>query len=213
MTALSGKELADGLKGLAAETGTTLYMVLLAAYHVLMSKYSGQEDIVIGTPIAGRPRAELEPVIGMFVNTLALRNRSEGGQTFKQFLASVKDTTLSAFEHQDYPFEYYGRQLKMARDLSRNPLFDTMFSMQNIICPGGHKWKACQFTPYETESRIAKFDLSMEAAEEEESNSVQFGIQHEVIYSGDDGKISRPLFADAPQICHEPRCVAELKSM
>ncbi|MFD0696559.1 amino acid adenylation domain-containing protein [Paenibacillus sp. GCM10027628] len=166
-TALSGQALADGLKRLAAETGTTLYMVLLAAYHVLLSKYSGQEDIVIGTPIAGRPRAELDPVIGMFVNTLALRNRSAGVQTFKQFLASVKDTTLSAFEHQDYPFEAIVEKLRIARDLSRNPLFDTMFSMQNISI-GAAQMEELQFTPYETENRIAKFDLSMEATEEEE---------------------------------------------
>ncbi|NOU89221.1 amino acid adenylation domain-containing protein [Paenibacillus sp. LMG 31460] len=175
LTVGSGKELADELKGLAAETGTTLYMVLLAAYYVLMSKYSGQEDIVIGTPIAGRPRAELEPVIGMFVNTLALRNRSEGGQTFKQFLARVKDTTLSAFEHQDYPFESLVDKLNMARDLSRNPLFDTMFSMQNIAVRAA-QLEGLQFTPYETESRIAKFDLSMEATEEEDQ--IRFNLEY-----------------------------------
>ncbi|MBD0378730.1 non-ribosomal peptide synthetase [Paenibacillus sedimenti] len=175
MTVGSGRELAEGLKKLAVETGATLYMVLLAAYHVLLAKYSGQEDIVIGTPIAGRPRAELEPVIGMFVNTLALRNRSEGGQTFKQFLASVKDTTLSAFEHQDYPFEAIVEKLNMARDLSRNPLFDTMFSMQNISVRAA-QLDDLQFTPYETESRIAKFDLSMEATEEE--NQIRFNLEY-----------------------------------
>ncbi|WP_367818270.1 amino acid adenylation domain-containing protein [Paenibacillus sp. SI8] len=175
LTVVSGKDLADGLKRLASETGTTLFMVLLAAYHVLLSKYSGQEDIAIGTPIAGRPRAELEPVIGMFVNTLALRNCSQGGQTFKQFLAAVKDTTLSAFEHQDYPFESLVDQLNMARDLSRNPLFDTLFSMQNISV-GSTQLEGLQFTPYETDSRIAKFDLSMEATEEEEQ--IRFHVEY-----------------------------------
>ncbi|MBJ8191553.1 hypothetical protein JDS79_32765, partial [Bacillus cereus] len=93
------------LRELAAERESTLFMVLLAAYTVLLSKYSGQEDLVVGTPVAGRTNADLEPVIGMFVNTLAIRNRPADDKTFLSYLEEVKETALGAFENQDYPFE------------------------------------------------------------------------------------------------------------
>ncbi|OMD33819.1 hypothetical protein BSK56_33865, partial [Paenibacillus borealis] len=98
-------DVAEGLKQIAAETGATLYMVLLAAYNVWLHKYTGQTDIVVGTPVSGRTHADTEPMIGMFVNTLALRNAPSGEKRFMDFLREVKERTLAAFEHQDYPFE------------------------------------------------------------------------------------------------------------
>ncbi|MBG9807845.1 peptide synthetase, partial [Bacillus subtilis] len=98
-------EVASGLHKLARENGSTLYMVLLAAYTAFLSRLSGQEDIIVGSPIAGRPHKDLEPILGMFVNTLALRTRPEGGKPFVQYLQEVRETALEAFEHQDYPFE------------------------------------------------------------------------------------------------------------
>ncbi|MEW9702892.1 amino acid adenylation domain-containing protein [Paenibacillus sp. SI8] len=152
------------LQQLAAETGTTLYMVLLAAYNVLLSKYANQADIVVGTPIAGRSHADLDAVIGMFVNTLAMRNRPESDKSFKQFLAEVKEHALAAFEHQDYPFENLVEKLELQRDLSRNPLFDTMFIMQNI---GDQtiRIKSLNFIPYEVSQTTSKFDLTLLAIE------------------------------------------------
>ncbi|MHC0621451.1 amino acid adenylation domain-containing protein [Paenibacillus sp. M.A.Huq-82] len=153
------------LQHLAATSGTTLYMVLLAAYNVLLSKYANQSDIVIGTPIAGRSHADLEHVIGMFVNTLAMRNRPEGSKSFRQFLAEVKEQALTAFEHQDYPFETLVEKLDLHRDLSRNPLFDTMFIMQNI----GNTSIGIQplkFIPHEVPHTTSKFDLTMLAIED-----------------------------------------------
>ncbi len=90
----------DGLKQLASETGTTLFMVLLAAYNVLLHKYSGQEDVIVGTPIAGRNHGDVQPLIGIFLNTLAIRSYPASEKTFLSYLNEVKETTLHAFEHQ-----------------------------------------------------------------------------------------------------------------
>jgi len=126
------KEPAAALKKLAAKEGVTMYMVFLALYNVLLAKMCSQEDIVIGTPVAGRRHADLEKIIGMFVNTLALRNYPGKGKSFKDFLNDVKERTLDAFENQDYPFEDLVDKVEANRDMSRNPLFDIMFSFREI---------------------------------------------------------------------------------
>ncbi|MGB7604680.1 MAG: condensation domain-containing protein, partial [Lutisporaceae bacterium] len=158
------EELTDKLKQIAKETGSTMYMVLLSACNILLSKYSGQEDIIIGSPIAGRPHADLENIIGMFVNTLAIRNYPEGNKTFKEFLTEVKASSLQAFENQDYQFEELIDNLNIKRDLSRNPLFDVMFTMQNM-----DSWESqiegLKFKPYEIDNKIAKFDITITAIE------------------------------------------------
>ncbi|MEW9701882.1 amino acid adenylation domain-containing protein, partial [Paenibacillus sp. SI8] len=163
----SGKELMQGLHHLTSATGTTLYMVLLAAYNVLMAKYTGQEEIIVGSPIAGRAHADVEHTIGMFVGTLAIRNYPEAGKGFLQFLAEVKETSLRSFENQDYPFEELVEKLNVRRDLSRNPLFDVLFVLQNT---GDETVRIADLavTPFNQGRNIAKFDLSLEAAEEEE---------------------------------------------
>ncbi len=158
------EELTDKLKRIAKETGSTMYMVLLSAYNVLLSKYSGQEDIVVGSPIAGRPHADLENIMGMFVNTLAMRNYPESNKTFKEFLAEVKASSLQAFENQDYQFEELVDKLSITRDLSRNPLFDVMFVMQNMDA-GEIQIEGLRFKPYEIDSKIAKFDITITATE------------------------------------------------
>ncbi|MFC0210898.1 non-ribosomal peptide synthase/polyketide synthase [Paenibacillus chartarius] len=157
----------EGLRRLTADTGTTMYMVILAAYTVLLHKYSGQTDIIVGTPIAGRTHADLEPLIGMFVNTLAIRNYPAGEKTFLSFLEEVRQTTLKAYEHQDYPFEELVGKLQLARDASRNPLFDTMFVLQNTEMPEIGV-DSLHGTPYEQKHTIAKFDLTLEIALEDD---------------------------------------------
>ncbi|PUA38789.1 non-ribosomal peptide synthetase, partial [Paenibacillus elgii] len=154
----------EGLQRIASENGATLYMVLLAAYTILLQKYTGQEDVVIGTPIAGRTHGDLQPLIGMFVNTLAIRNYPVADKTFLSYLDEVKETTLGAFERQDYPFEELVDKLKLARDLSRNPLFDTMFTLQNTENKEFHL-PGLQLTPYPVEEHTAKFDLSLDIME------------------------------------------------
>ncbi|MGM1050753.1 MAG: condensation domain-containing protein, partial [Bacillota bacterium] len=95
--------------------------------NILLSKCTGQEDIIIGSPIAGRPHADLENIIGMFVNTLVMRNYPKSGKTYKGFLDEVKENSLRAYENQDYQFEELVDKLNLRRDISRNPLFDVMF--------------------------------------------------------------------------------------
>ena len=124
-------QLQEKLHSLAAEQGTTLYMVILAAFNVLLAKYTGQEDVIVGSPVNGRPHADLEKIIGMFINTLALRNYPRGYMKFSEFLAAVKTNSIKAFENQDYQFEDLVDSLDVPRDLSRNPLFDVMFILQD----------------------------------------------------------------------------------
>ncbi|EPR11937.1 hybrid non-ribosomal peptide synthetase/type I polyketide synthase [Ruminiclostridium papyrosolvens] len=153
-------EVAKGLEKLAGDTGATLYMVLLAAYNVLLSKYTGQEDIIVGTPIAGRPHADLENLMGIFVNTLAMRNYPECRKTFRKFVEEVRENALRAYENQNFQFEELVEKLDTRRDISRNPLFDTMFVLQSAGTTSA-KETGHRFKPYETADRTAKFDLSL----------------------------------------------------
>jgi fengycin family lipopeptide synthetase D len=123
---------ASVLKTIALKEKMTLYMVLLAIFNVLLAKLSNQEDIVIGTPIAGRRHTDLDNIIGMFVNTLALRNYPKGEKNFNDFLIEVKQRTLEAFENQECQFEDLVDKVEVERDASRNPLFDIMFAKHNI---------------------------------------------------------------------------------
>lgn len=142
----------------------TLNMFLLAAYNILLSKYASQEDVIVGTPVAGRTHADLEPVIGMFVNTLALRNYPNAGKTFSSFLNEVKSNALAAYEHQEYPFEELIESLHLKRDTSRNPLFDTMFL---FVRPKEQEQEhTLRFSSYPLEIDVAKFDLAFEAIQE-----------------------------------------------
>ncbi|WP_081677053.1 non-ribosomal peptide synthetase [Paenibacillus alvei] len=155
----------EGLKQLAAQRGTTLYMVLLAAYTVLLHKYTGQNDLIVGTSIAGRTHGDTQPLIGMFVNTLALRNYPASDKTFLSYLEEVKETTLGAYEHQNYPFEELVDKVQVSRDLSRNPMFDTMFSLQNLE-DKEFKLEGLKLSPYPSEYGTAKFDLSVDVTAE-----------------------------------------------
>ena len=153
-------KLMEKLNSLAAESGSTLYMVLLSAYNILLSKYTGQEDIMIGFPIAGRPHADLQNLIGMFVNTLVMRNFPAGNKTFMAFLTEVKENSLKAYENQDYQFEELVEKLNLQRDISRNPLFDTMFVLQNINVEE-MKLSGLRFISYDHENKTSKFDIAI----------------------------------------------------
>ncbi|MEY9946724.1 amino acid adenylation domain-containing protein [Kitasatospora sp. GAS1066B] len=152
--------LVEQARALAAETGASLFMTLLAAFQLLLAKYSGQQDIAVGTPIAGRNRAEIEEMIGFFINTLVLRTDLSGDPSFRQLVERVKETALGAYDHQDLPFERIVEELAPERDLSRNPLFQTMFLLQNV--PDTRSWKLAGLgvEPMELEAQDAKFDFS-----------------------------------------------------
>jgi amino acid adenylation domain-containing protein len=160
--------LCQGLKQLALDYHTSLYVVLLAAYNVLLSRYSGQEDIVVGTPVSGRSHREFEGIIGMFVNMLAMRNRPCSDKAFADFLGEVSGNTFSAFENQDYQFEMLVEKLAPAREVHRNPLFNTILTLQTPTPAGGAAaagGPAVEFVPYPIGAGVAKFDLSLFAVE------------------------------------------------
>ncbi|HXA51330.1 MAG TPA: amino acid adenylation domain-containing protein, partial [Candidatus Acidoferrum sp.] len=125
--------LVEKLSALGRGEGVTLYMTLLAAFQTLLSRYSSQQDIVVGSPIAGRNYAEIEPLIGFFVSTLALRVDLSGNPRFRDLLGRVKEVTLQAYAHQDVPFEKAVEELAPERSLSYNPIFQTVFALQNPL--------------------------------------------------------------------------------
>ncbi|WP_434293235.1 condensation domain-containing protein, partial [Clostridium botulinum] len=127
------EEITEKLRELAKETGSTIHMILLSAFNILLSKYSGQEDIIVGVPIAGRSNADLENIMGMFVNTLALRNKLEGDKKYIDFLNEVKENSLRAYENQSYQFETLIEKLNLKLDASRNPLFDVMLNSIDLF--------------------------------------------------------------------------------
>ena len=166
----------DKLKRLAKDTNTTLYMVLLAAYTVLLYKYTGQNDITIGSPSAGRFNESLKNVVGMFVNTIVMRNYPVDEIVFKDFLNEVKKNSLEAFENQDYQFEDLINKVISKRDMSRNPLFDTMFVLQNIDSEI-QKAKTFSLKQYKDVTfNVAKFDITVTALEKE--GGIEFLIEY-----------------------------------
>ncbi|QMU71640.1 non-ribosomal peptide synthetase [Streptacidiphilus sp. P02-A3a] len=148
------------LETLARQHRATTFMVLLAAFHTVLARWTGQNDIAIGTPIAGRNRAEIEGLIGFFVNTLVTRANLTDNPTFTTHLTRVRDNVLGAFDHQDLPFERLVEDLKPERDLSRNPLFQVLFDVNDR--PATRVTAAgAEFTPFDLPRDTAKFDLSL----------------------------------------------------
>ena len=163
---LLSPELTAQLQQLSQREGATLFMTLLAAWQTLLMRYSGQCDISVGTPVAGRTRAEVEPLIGFFVNTLVLRTGMTKELSFREAVQRVREVCLGAYAHQDVPFEMLVEQLQPARSLSHSPLFQVMFALQNtpvqsLNLPG------VTLERVEVESRTAIYDLTLAMAEGE----------------------------------------------
>ncbi|MFE8938095.1 amino acid adenylation domain-containing protein [Streptomyces sp. NPDC007872] len=157
-------ELAERLGVLARERGATLFMVLLAGFQSLLIRWTGQYDLAVGSPVAGRDRTELEPLVGFFVNTLVLRTDLSGDPAFGEAVRRVRETALAAFEHQDVPFDRLVEELRPERDLSRNPLFDVLFQLhpdQLDALP----LDGIRTTSLDTANGTAKFDLSLALTE------------------------------------------------
>jgi polyketide synthase PksJ len=156
--------LAEKLNQLIKEIKTTLFIVLLAAFNILLSKHAGQEDIIVGAPIAGRQFVDLEKINGVFINTLPIRNHPAANKTFVEFLEEVKENSLNAFENQGYPFAELIEKLDLNRDISRNPLYDVELIVQNINIVS-LKMKETEIIPLPYEARAAQVDISLEAVE------------------------------------------------
>ena len=158
------------LRALARSEGVTMYTLFLAVYKVLLSKLSNQDDIVVGTPTAGRHHSDLEGLVGMFVNTLALRTRVDREKTFRDFLASVQEDTLLAFDHQLYQYEELVEALDLSRDTGRNPLFDVFFSYSQQFEDSGFNDDDLTIVGHDIPHTVAKFDLSLAVLDSETIN-------------------------------------------
>jgi amino acid adenylation domain-containing protein len=159
-TATFDIELTTNLNELSRQKGTTLFMTLLAAFKVLLHRYTGQEDICVGTPIAGRQYTELESLIGFFVNTLALRSTVNSKKSFVQFLDEVRSTTLEAYAHQEAPFEKIVEALVHERDMSRSPIFQVLFVLQNTPDIPELNFGELQLSGEQYEQTVVKYDLA-----------------------------------------------------
>ncbi len=153
-------DLSQALSALSQQEGTTLFMTLLAAFQTLLYRYTGQTDITVGSPIANRNRREVEGLIGFFTNSLVLRTDLSGNPTFRELLARVQQMAVAAYAHQDLPFEKLVEELHPERSLNRNPLFQTVFALQNapmeqLELPG------LTLSPYKLETTTTRFDLEL----------------------------------------------------
>src|SRR6185295_18719565 len=153
-------KLSEQLRDLSRRHGSTLFMTLLAAFDLLLCRYAGQEQALVGSPIANRNRSETEGLIGFFVNTLVLRGDVRGNPSFGELLRRVRETALSAYAHQDLPFEKLVEELQPERDMSRSPLFQVMFVLQNA--PGEVlELEGLSLSGVESAGDTAKFELTL----------------------------------------------------
>ena len=164
-------DLCTALRALGTKHRVSMYMILLSAYYVLLSKYAGQEDIIVGTLVAGRRDKKFWKVPGLFVNTLLLRSRPSGDLEFSEYLKQVREESLNAFENQDYQFEDLVEWISPPRDLGRNPLFDTSFGLL-AYDERTTRYGDVNFSRYELDYEISKFDVSLTAIEQKDQGLV-----------------------------------------
>jgi amino acid adenylation domain-containing protein len=177
------KHLQEGFKTLSRQEGVTLFMTLLAAFKVLLYRYTSQDDLIVGTPIANRNRLETEGLIGFFVNALVLRTDLSGNPSFRELLRRVREVCLGAYGHQDLPFDRLVEELHVKRDLSRNPLFQVMFVMHNaplrtVELPG------LTLSPVEGDSETAHFDLTLQIMDTEQGLTAAFVYNTDLFEAG-----------------------------
>jgi amino acid adenylation domain-containing protein len=177
------REVAEKLKALARQEGATLFMLMTAALNALLHRYTGQEQIVVGTPVANRTRREFEPLIGCFVNTLALRMTVSGDETFANFLSACRQVMLDAYANQDLPFEKLVEELQPDRSLSHTPIFQVMIASQNAP-RRATKMGGLTLNRIEVETGTAKFDLLVFVEECEQGLECSFEYSEDVLGGG-----------------------------
>ena len=170
------RALTERLKQVCQQEEVTLFMTLLAAFQVLLMRYSGETEIVVGTPVANRTRGETEGLIGFFVNTLALRVSLEGDLTWRELLRRVKEVAVGAFAHQELPFEKLVEELQPVRDISHQPLFQVMLVLQNASSQEPVRLRGLELDGMGVETRTAKFDLTLSL--EESSDELYGNIEY-----------------------------------
>ncbi|NEU76690.1 non-ribosomal peptide synthetase [Hassallia byssoidea VB512170] len=182
------KSLSEALETLSQQEEVTLFMTLLAAFKILLYRYTQQEDIAVGSAIANRNRSEIEPLIGFFVNSLVLRTDLSGNPTFRELLSRVKEVALGAYAHQDLPFEKLVEELHPERDLNQNPLFQVVFALQNAPM-SALELPNLILSPLEFDTQTTRFDLEFHLWEREPNNQLWVdsskGISGFVIYRTD----------------------------
>jgi amino acid adenylation domain-containing protein len=176
-------ELTESLKAFSRKQNVTLFTTLLAAFQTLLFRYSGQDDVVVGTPVAGRTMLESENLIGAFVNTVALRADLSGSPAFQDVLARVRQTMIDAFSHQELPFARVVEALNPERRANRSPIFQVMFSFQNVPAPElAHN--GTKFTTMQVANDVAKFDLTLEVAESANGLAISFEYAKDLFAPG-----------------------------
>jgi len=177
-SALLPKALADSLESFSRREGVTLFMTLLAAFYVLLHRYTGAEDIVVGSPLAGRTKPATEALIGPFIYSLALRTDLSGGPGFAELLGRVRETVIGALAHEELPFEVLVEKLNPPRSLTYTPVFQVMFQLRNLP-PAGARFPGFEFDEADIDPGTAELDLSLEAELTDE------GLRVAAIYSTD----------------------------
>ncbi|MBB5194994.1 non-ribosomal peptide synthetase [Anaerocolumna cellulosilytica] len=207
------EELSFEIGKMVVDAKTTHFVVLISIFYILLMEYSGQEDIIIGTPIQGREHPDLKELIGSFINMLPLRNYPCKDKSFDEFLSEVKENFLKAYENRYYQFEELINKLDMKRDLGRNPLFDVMFSMSNFERP---EMKAFDliFTPIEYDKGASQFDLTLQAFVD--NNKILFSMEFctKLFKVGTIRQMSRHFINIAKQVVRNPHiCIDNIEIM
>src|SRR5262245_34511673 len=174
-----GREVSEGLKRLSQREGATLFMTLMAAFKVVLMRYSGAEDVSVGTVIANRTRKEVEDLIGFFVNTLVMRTDLSGNPGFRELIRREREVALGAYARQEAPFEKLVEEINPNRDLSRSPLFQVMMVLQNTG-RAEIDLRGLKVRELDDETKTAKFDLTLTLAEEREGIAGCLGYSHDL---------------------------------
>ena len=177
------KHLQEGFKALSRQEGATQFMTFLAAFKVLLYRYTSQDDLIVGTPIANRNRLETEGLIGFFVNALVLRTDLSGNPSFRELLRRVRGVCLGAYAHQDLPFDRLVEELHVKRDLSRNPLFQMMFVLHNASLRTV-ELQGLTLSPVEGDSETAHFDLTLQIADTDQGLTAAFVYNADLFEAG-----------------------------
>ncbi|QKW05282.1 amino acid adenylation domain-containing protein [Streptomyces sp. NA04227] len=186
------KAATEGLRELSRREGTTPFMTVLAAFKVLMYRYSRQEDVVVGVPVANRTRREVEPLIGLFTNVIALRTEVAGTASFRELLGRVRQVCLDGFAHQELPFDRLVAELHPERDLSRTPVFQVSFMFQNIPLPE-FDGIGLRLEPLTVESGTARFDLELQVFDRPEGLDGWFEYNTDLFDRGTVERMARHL--------------------